>query len=33
MLKSSVMKDLMLILVTGAFFAVCWLYAGSFDHL
>lgn len=33
MLKGSVMKDLMFILVTGAFFAVCWLYARSFDHL
>jgi len=27
------MKDLVLVVVTVAFFAVTWVYAKSFDHL
>jgi hypothetical protein len=32
-LKAVQMKDLLLIGVTVAFFALAWVYARSFDHL
>jgi hypothetical protein len=33
MLIGPVMKDILFIVATSAFFAVAWAYAKSFDHL
>jgi hypothetical protein len=31
--RTVIMKDLVLVAVSGAFFVVAWLYARSFDRL